>query len=408
MGLFDAFTGKAAKNAAAQNAALFQRNADTNTGIFREGAGRTSQLFQQGSANNVAAAGDAYGRGQDIATSAYDRNAGTAATADTRSTDAFNGNFDRNAGYLDNAATGDRAIIGDYRRDATGALDRGFAGADSAIGSAIDAYQPIADLGADYGRGRMAYEDAIGINGAEGNRRAVDNFHAGPGYNFAVDQATDAVARKNNALGITASGNTMDAIRGRAQGFADQEFGTHLGRLGAFVPQEYAATSAAAGGRAAGYNARANLNTNDAASRLGVINNATNAGIGVNDRLASGQVANSNALTSGINDVANRRSAADLANSNALSSSLFDNSNRFAGALTDNSNRTTAGLAGTEAALTQGLTGTNDQAASANAASNNQVAQASTQGSQNFWNLLANLGSSAASIYTGVPIKKAT
>jgi hypothetical protein len=406
LGLFDAFTGSSAKKAAAQNAALFQRNADTNTGIYRGAADRTSQLFQQGSANNAATATDAFGRGQDTYSDAFARNAGAAAGADTRATDAFTGNFNQNAGYLNDAAAGDRSLISDYSRDATGALDRGFAGASSAIGNQIDAYQPIADLGADYGRGRSAYEDAIGINGAEGNQRAVDNFHAGPGYNFAVDQATDAAARKAASLGIAGSGNTLDAIRGRAQGFADQEYGQHLSRLGAFVPQEYAATSAAANGRAAGYGALAGLNTNDAAARVGVANNATNAGIGVNDRLSSGQVANSNLFAGSMNDIANRRAAADTANSNALSSGLFDTSNRFAGALTDNQNRTTAGLAGTEAALTQGLTGTNDQAASANAASNNQVAQASMQGSQNFWNLLGNLGSTAASIYTGGATKK--
>lgn len=88
------------------------------------------------------------------------------------------------------------------------------------------------------------YADASGVNGQEGHDRAVENFRAGPGYEWQVDQATDAVARKASALGALGSGNTMAAVTDRASHLADQEYDDYLGRLNGLGQMGFAATQA--------------------------------------------------------------------------------------------------------------------------------------------------------------------
>lgn len=79
---------------------------------------------------------------------------------------------------------------------------------------------------------RGDYRDALGLNGAEASGKVLANFQAGPGYQYQVNQATDALARKASALGMAGSGNTMAAISDRAGQMANGEFGNWLTRLG--------------------------------------------------------------------------------------------------------------------------------------------------------------------------------
>lgn len=73
--------------------------------------------------------------------------------------------------------------------------------------------------------GAGLYSDAMGVNGAEGVTRAQEAFRAAPGYQFALDQGLDAVARKGSAMGRLDSGNTdLDLMR-YATGYADQAWG---------------------------------------------------------------------------------------------------------------------------------------------------------------------------------------
>lgn len=90
------------------------------------------------------------------------------------------------------------------------------------------------------------YADASGVNGQEGYDRAEGSFRASPGYEWQVDQATDAVARKASALGALGSGNTMTAITDRASNLADLEYDDYLGRLDNLGKMGFAATGAQA------------------------------------------------------------------------------------------------------------------------------------------------------------------
>jgi hypothetical protein len=130
------------------------------------------------------------------------------------------------------------------KKASLGALRSGYRDAKGDYRNAIDLLNPYAETG---GKAFQSYADASGVNGQEGHDRAVANFRAGPGYQWQVDQATDAVARKSSALGALGSGNTMVAIQDRANNLADQEYDDHLGRLDNIGKTGFAATSAQAG-----------------------------------------------------------------------------------------------------------------------------------------------------------------
>jgi hypothetical protein len=142
---------------------------------------------------------------------------------------------------------GRQAIEGGYRSGegrAFGEFDTGLAGAKGQYDKALGLYSDYMKSGSG---ASSAYSDALGINGPEGNARAVAAFRAGPGYQFAVDEANNAVMRNAAQLGMLGSGNTMDAIRARTQGFADQEFQRYLDNLFRQSGQGLTATDKSAG-----------------------------------------------------------------------------------------------------------------------------------------------------------------
>jgi hypothetical protein len=130
-------------------------------------------------------------------------------------------------------------LLNQGRTDALGAIGSGRTSGLSALGAGYDAARPeyegaIArfDPWAQAGQQALGtYQNSLGLNGAGGNAAAVSAFQESPGYQYQVDQATDAVARKASALGALGSGNTMQAITDRASNLADQEYGGWQDRL---------------------------------------------------------------------------------------------------------------------------------------------------------------------------------
>lgn len=110
------------------------------------------------------------------------------------------------------------------------ALGQGYGQARNDVTAGYDAAQPfLSKLGSAYdpmvagGQNSFnAYIDSIGANGAEGNARAVANFQAGPGYEYARDQALEAVQRSAASRGMSASGNTSADLLKTAMGLANQ------------------------------------------------------------------------------------------------------------------------------------------------------------------------------------------
>lgn len=149
--------------------------------------------------------------------------------------DYLGGVKDESNAYYDQGLKNSVGALGNARSSyATGlsnqvnSINTGANDAISRLGGAIDLYRPA------YARGEQAggtLADSLGLNGAEGNARAVSQFQAGPGYQWQVDQATDAAARKASALGIAGSGNTLTALAKLGSNLANQEYGGWQDRL---------------------------------------------------------------------------------------------------------------------------------------------------------------------------------
>lgn len=91
------------------------------------------------------------------------------------------------------------------------------------------------------------YQGSLGQGGQAERDAAVSQFQNSPGFQYAVDQASDATARKASALGALGSGNTMQAISDRAQNMQNQEYGAWQDRLLGLSDRGQQAATAQAG-----------------------------------------------------------------------------------------------------------------------------------------------------------------
>lgn len=189
-----------------------------------------------------------------------------------------------------NAAQQNAALFQQYAGQASGALGSALENAKASTNKGVAAYTPLSDIGKKYGRGSDLYLDAIGANGPEGYARAVSSFKTTPGYNFSVNEATDAVARNAARLGLTGSGNTLQAISDRAQNVADTEYGNWLDRLFSTVSPEVSSTGAAASGVAGQYGNLANLFNQYGQNQANVFGNVASGTAQANNQAANAQM----------------------------------------------------------------------------------------------------------------------
>lgn len=146
------------------------------------------------------------------------------------------------------AADQNAALLRQNQTSGTATLQQGQADSLASLDRAGGMYAP---LSAKYGAGTGLYLDSLGVNGPQGNARATGAFQAGPGYQYAVDQSLDGVARKAAALGMGGpQGNTLAALSDRAGNMANQEYGNWQSRLGGLVAPEFQATAGQAGAEA--------------------------------------------------------------------------------------------------------------------------------------------------------------
>lgn len=142
------------------------------------------------------------------------------------------------------------------KADANAALDAGLAYANPLYGQA---YGDFSDLSAKFGKGQDVYNDATGVNGAEGIARAGDLYKSLPGYSAGLNTGVDLLERRAAARGDLGGGNTSaDTIK-----FAsDYDAGKYTNFLSALAPNLAGATSSTAGG--------AGVLTSQAGANLGV------------------------------------------------------------------------------------------------------------------------------------------
>lgn len=158
--------------------------------------------------------------------------------------------------------------LGQLKKEGMGYYDTGRTEALAALERAGGTYQPLQTK---YGAGTDLYLDSLGVNGADGNARAVGAFQTGPGYDFMVDQSLDALDRRAASRGMLASGNnTIDTLK-TVTGLANQEYGNWQTRLAGLINPEMTA----AGGQAGVAGNVANLWTNDAQNRVNLASGVT-------------------------------------------------------------------------------------------------------------------------------------
>jgi hypothetical protein len=109
------------------------------------------------------------------------------------------------------------------------------------------ALQPYTQEFGDYTKGTNAYADALGINGPEGSARAQAAFTNNPGYQFQLQQGTDAALANAARSGQTASGNTLLDLQKFGQGLAGTTYQNYVNNLNPYLGARAGAASGIAG-----------------------------------------------------------------------------------------------------------------------------------------------------------------
>lgn len=139
----------------------------------------------------------------------------------------------------------------------------------------MGAYQPNLQTGQ---AGQNAYANALGVNGPAGNAQAVQNFQAGPGYQFQMDQMMQNLLRNQQATGQANSGATNVDTLQQASGIANQGWQQYLQNLQPFIGSSNAAAQGTAGAYQNYGNQVSGLNQN-IASGIGGANLGTASGL---------------------------------------------------------------------------------------------------------------------------------
>jgi hypothetical protein len=175
----------------------------------------------------------------------------------------------------DKAAADKIASVNTGITQANGALDTGLATANPLYGQA---YSDFSTLGGKFGKGQDAYNDATGVNGADGLARAKATYTSIPGYSGGLNTGIDAVNRGAAARGDLGGGNTSADTIKFASDYDAQKYGNYLSAL---APNLAGATSATSGG--------AGVLNNQAGAQLGVAGTKANIAYGGNSAIGDAQ-----------------------------------------------------------------------------------------------------------------------
>lgn len=153
--------------------------------------------------------------------------------------------------------------------EAARAKQAGYAAGNTNAGTELDkglaianplydhAYGDFSNLASKFGKGQDTYNDATGVNGAEGIGRAGSLFKSLPGYAGGLTTGIDAVDRGAAARGALGGGNTSADIIKFASDYDANKYGNFVSNL---APNLSGVTTATAGGAGVlGAEAGANL-----------------------------------------------------------------------------------------------------------------------------------------------------
>ena len=116
------------------------------------------------------------------------------------------------------------------------------------------------------------YSNALGLNGPSGNTAATNAFQVSPGYNFALQQGTQALDRSAAGAGNFGSGNAAVALQNYGQGMANQQYGNWLSNLQGLGQEGLTAAT----GQTGREQSLANIQTGLGQGQAGVIQNGVN------------------------------------------------------------------------------------------------------------------------------------
>src|SRR6516164_1794581 len=162
-------------------------------------------------------------------------------------------------GYEKEAANKDIMAANQYQNVAMPALAAAYQTGQTNLGQAVSGYDPLKQLGAQYSQAAPTYLGALGIGTPQQVSAAGSAFHNDPGYQFALQQAQQAIQRAAAAGGMTRSGNLADAEQRNAIGLEDQQYQNWVKNLQNAGQMGLVGTQQAAAGQASGYTNLANL-----------------------------------------------------------------------------------------------------------------------------------------------------
>jgi len=171
------------------------------------------------------------------------------------------------------------AILNNFQNAGNSVIDTGEQKSAGALDQAVSNYDPYLSAGKS---ATGMYSDALGLNGADGNAAATSAFQTSPGYQFTLDQGTQAALRGASAAGMLNSGNTLTALDQYGTGVANQEYGSWLDRLNGLSGQGLSAANGASGA----LGNVANLYQNTANDRLGLDSSVAQGQMGLNNDTA--------------------------------------------------------------------------------------------------------------------------
>lgn len=137
---------------------------------------------------------------------------------------------------------------------ANNAIDSGMSAARGLYGKAL---VPFQELATSYEKNRSAYDDATGVNGADGLARAKATFTASPGYSGGLTTGTDQLMRTAAARGDLGGGNTSADIIKFASDYDAQKYGDYVKSLLPGFGADVGASTTGATGQSSVYGTQA-------------------------------------------------------------------------------------------------------------------------------------------------------
>ncbi len=215
------------------------------------------------------------------------------------------------AGFLDTlfgggaeqeAADKNRQLLAAYQPQTMGYLKEAYGQGRGDLGQAVQAYQPLANIGQQFGGANQMLLNAYGLGGPQGTADAQAAFQAGPGYQWAMDQGMEARKRAMAGSSMGQSGNSeIDAIK-FGQGLANQEYNPWRTGLQGLGQMGIQAAGMAGQGQSQGYTNLANLAQTYGTNQAGVAGNVLSGNMDANKLQAAGEAAGAkNVLGFGMN-----------------------------------------------------------------------------------------------------------